>query len=768
MEKKIGIDIVIPIYNAYEDLQKCIASIFAHTDLNRHRLLLINDASTDERIASYLRSLMLPNILYIENPKNYGFSESINRGIIESKERDVILLNSDTQVTSGWVEKMIKCAYSEPSISTVTPLSNNATLCSVPLFLEENQLPEGYSLDEYAALIEMVSLCEYPRIPVANGFCMYIKRDIIDIVGLFDSKTFGRGYGEENDFCYRCEQLGYHHVMCDNTYIYHTGTASFVSEEKRQYIEAHEKILNERYLGLNRAVAIHCQENPNAKIQENIKLWTGLLNGRKNVLYLVQSDFRSDADDHHGGTQLHVKDMVSCMRNTYNVFVVARNRDYLNLTAYTQDSEYLFKFYVGPVPEYPELRSKKFAQRYGKILDAFSIDLVHIHHTKDVTLELYYESYERDIPIIATLHDYYIICPRIKMVNCYHRLCLMSPEEQCCQQCINSLFSVSSNTNYLSFWREEHRKVLTFAKKLVTPSVSSKDIILSFYPELRGKLMVVPHGVASMKRNATNSSSQLHVAFLGGVSKEKGQEASWQMIKKGPKTVQWYLFGVWGYNDLSMNNRRNYTKTGLYERDELPELMEKYQIDLVCILSIWPETYSYTLSEAIMYGVPAIVTDIGALGERMREMNCGWIVSTEHTYEEALKIIERIKDKGDEYQEKKAIVSNTHIKTLDEMRDDYLGIYAPILFLSRDRIELTLELKKHVINAHLMAMGKRWCLEGNSDEVQEQVRLLQQDLYQIKNSFAYKCTRFLVGVPIPGKKHIKKGLYMVYKNLSQK
>ena len=176
---------------------------------------------------------------------------------------------------------------------------------------------------------------------------------------------------------------------------------------------------------------------------------------------------------------------------------------------------------------------------------------------------------------------------------------------------------------------------------------------------------MIPHGVQVMKRAEKangESTHSLHIAFIGGISKEKGSLASYQLIKNGPNDVQWYLFGVWGYNELSMLEKKNYTKTGLYEREELPGLMAQYQIDLVCILPIWPETYCYTLSEAIMCGVPSIVTDIGALGERMRELNCGWLVSVEHAYEEALEIIERIHDKNEEYQEKLNTARSLQVK----------------------------------------------------------------------------------------------------------
>lgn len=763
MGKPEGIDIIIPIYNAFEDLQKCVASVFSCTDLERHRLLLVNDASPDQRILPYLKSIGNPHVLVLNNEKNLGFSGSINHGIEVSRNRDVILLNSDTIVTKNWVEKIIECAYSDVSIATVTPLSNNATLCSVPNFLEENRLPDGYTLERYAELIESSSLREYPKIPVANGFCMYVKREVFDKIGVFDAETFGRGYGEENDFCYRAEQVGYHHAMCDDTYIYHTGTTSFMSEEKRKYIEAHEKILNERYPEQNHQVAVHCRDNPNAWVQENIRLWTGLKNGRKNILYLVQSDFREDADDHYGGTQLHVKDMMEVMRGTYNVFVAARNLEYLNLTAYTEKDEYTFRFYIGKKPKYAEFRNKKFAELYGKILDAFPFELVHIQHTKDLTLELYYEAKKRNIPICTTLHDYFTVCPSIKMVNCRGNVCIGKKEEQCCQECTEKICGVRNGEDYISVWRSEQLKALRMSDAIVTPSKSAEEILLSYYPELREKFSVIPHGMEKMERETQEEDKALHVAFIGGISKEKGSETAVRLIKNGPRDVLWYLFGIWGYNGLSMMDKANYTKTGLYERDELPGLMEKYKIDVVCILPIWPETYCYTLSEAIMCGAPVIATDIGALGERMHELKCGWTVSVERAYEETLDIINRIKDKGAEYQEVRKKTRELKVKSLDEMGKEYLSLYREKLRMGESTETESTELRRFVLDGFLLAHGNKICFEANGKEIQERLEQLDAQLTAITTSFTYKSMRALGEVPIPGRKYIKKVLYAAYR-----
>ena len=278
MERK-PVDIIIPIYNAYDDLRKCIKSVKTYTDLTFDRLVLINDCSPDERIMPYLEYVKEGNILVINNEKNKGFSGNVNLGMSLTEDRDVILLNSDTVVTRNWVNKIYECAYSAEEIGTVTPMSNSATLCSTPIMCQDNNVPEGFTVQEYADLIERCSLKKYPRITVAVGFCMFIKRNVIKEVGWFDAETFERGYGEENDFCNRAEQLGYIHVMCDDTFIYHKGTVSFVNEEKQKLIDAHDKILQERYPIQMRNNHLYCMNNPDQYIRDNINMYADLKNG---------------------------------------------------------------------------------------------------------------------------------------------------------------------------------------------------------------------------------------------------------------------------------------------------------------------------------------------------------------------------------------------------------------------------------------------------------------------------------------------------------
>jgi GT2 family glycosyltransferase len=145
--------------------------------------------------------------------------------LIESSG-DVVLLNSDTVVTRNWLGKLQQAAYSRPNIGTVTPLTNNGTIASVPRFLENNEIPPGFKLEEFARIIERCSRREYISVPTCVGFCTYVRREMLDAVGVFDP-VFDKGYGEENDLSLRGAKAGFDNIIDDATFIFHRGNMSF-------------------------------------------------------------------------------------------------------------------------------------------------------------------------------------------------------------------------------------------------------------------------------------------------------------------------------------------------------------------------------------------------------------------------------------------------------------------------------------------------------------------------------------------------------------
>ncbi|HWS27166.1 MAG TPA: glycosyltransferase [Xanthomonadales bacterium] len=221
------VDIIIPVYNAATLLRRCLDALDRHTLPAQARVTVIDDASPDPQIAALLsdwqqRSPLRPQLL--RNASNLGFVGSVNRGIAASSG-DVLLLNADTEVTPDWLPRMRRALDADPSIATVTPFSNNAEICSWPDFCKAAPVPADS--DRIAQAFADSGAPSYPELPTAVGFCMLIRRATLTAIGDFDRATFGRGYGEENDFCMRAAAHGWRNVLADDCYVVHAGGGSF-------------------------------------------------------------------------------------------------------------------------------------------------------------------------------------------------------------------------------------------------------------------------------------------------------------------------------------------------------------------------------------------------------------------------------------------------------------------------------------------------------------------------------------------------------------
>lgn len=732
------VDIIVPVYNALDDLKKCVDSVCLHTDLKKNRLILINDKSPDSKVCSYLNSINNSGIIVLENDYNMGFSATINRGISQSADRDVILLNSDAIVTPHWLEKIQDCAYSREEIGTVTPMSNNATICSVPYSNKDNRWPEEMTLDEYAEELERVSMYLYSELPVAMGFCMFIKRKVISEVGMFDSETFGRGYGEENDFCNRASEVGYTHVLCDSAFVYHKGTASFKESSKQKLIEEHEAILKKRYPQLMVELDHYLQSRQNGKVHKNVELYTklNLNNSKKNILYLIQADFQDGCSNNIGGTQLHVKDLVNGLCDEYNLFVAARDGAYLNVTQYRNNEQSCkMRFYIGLNPVFPQYRNERLKTIYENLLAAFQIDLVHVQHTMGMSLEIFYVAEKMQIPVYMTLHDYYFVCPTLRLLNTKRESCVGINDIEECKKCLNSEMGIYDKIDFISKWRAEHSKVLALCDKIIIPSQSAADILLKYFPEIEHKVQIIPHGInAQMFRKIDNHRTEhnkLHVAFVGGLCETKGSKVVYDMIASNKDKFKWFIFGGVDGKGLSHLSGKSIVKTGWYKRDELQDLLDRHEIDVVCNLSIVAETFCYTLSEVIACGVPTIVTDIGALGERMRNMKCGWIVPQNATAEVVIRKLDEIQNDLKEYDQIRTRTGLYHVKTIDEMVNSYRQLYKAI---EKNK-------KSHkadyamILEGYMDAVGN---LEGASSDLERRNQFLEKELKTITSSNIYR------------------------------
>jgi GT2 family glycosyltransferase len=266
-----AVDVVLPVYGPSPDLGRCLASLRACTDLGRHRLVVVADGPLPEgpaRLLSELEAAAPGGVLVLRSPVRRGYVASANAGM-RASERDVVLLNSDTEVAEGWLESLAAAARSAPDVASATPFSGNATLCSLPFAFAENRLPAGHSVRSFARVVSERSARTRPRIPTGVGFCLYLRREALADAGLFDEEAFGVGYGEEVDLCLRLAARGWSHVLDDAAYVWHRGAGSFGGESAERARRA-ERLLARRHPGFLPRVAAFMREDPLRPARERV------------------------------------------------------------------------------------------------------------------------------------------------------------------------------------------------------------------------------------------------------------------------------------------------------------------------------------------------------------------------------------------------------------------------------------------------------------------------------------------------------------------
>lgn len=233
-KKGKSVTIIIPSFNDYKVLRKCLQSIKKTTNQQKVRLIIVDDASTNEKHIKFLRNIKQKNIKIIFKEKNEGFAKTINRGLRESTKEDAVLLNSDTEARDGWLEALQFTAYQRKDIGIVGP----------KLLYPNNTIQYGGShrntdapkwFDHYYRFKEN----NFPPANVPNyvigitGACMYIKRKVVDKIGVLD-ENFSMAF-EDMDYCIRAWREGFRSLYSPlATVIHHESVTRGKIQGKRE------------------------------------------------------------------------------------------------------------------------------------------------------------------------------------------------------------------------------------------------------------------------------------------------------------------------------------------------------------------------------------------------------------------------------------------------------------------------------------------------------------------------------------------------------
>lgn len=616
------VDIIVPVYRGLADTRLCIESVLASAFTTSYRLIVINDASPEPEVTEWLREKAAQDsrITLLENSENLGFVGTVNRGMALSDTNDVLLLNSDTEVANDWLDRIRRAAYGDTKVASVTPFSNNATICSYPRFCEGNDLPKGYDTARLDALCAQTNPGVVVDVPTGVGFCMYIRRDCLAEIGLFDTENFGKGYGEENDFCQRAASAGWRNLHLLDTFVLHTGGVSFGDSKSPRERAAMETLrrLHPRY---ERDVMAFVQSDPAQPYRLALDAARLAMAGLPIILSVIH--------DRAGGTLRHVRELASHLAHQASFLTLkpAPGRSVsLQLAGKDEGFELIFRL----VDQYADLVA---------VLRRLGVRHVHFHHLLGHDPVITDIPHQLGVAYDFTAHDYYSYCTHISLTGKDNKYVESSRPGECACCSVYEAAPVGHGT--VADWRHRNQHLLMAARYVFTPSHDTARRISAFVPGAR--MLVVPHtdlgvGPAAELPEPPPPSKRpphapLKIAVLGALSAIKGADLLEAVAMESAKRnapVEFHLLG-YGYRHLQSQPRARLTVHGAYDDQDLPGLLEWLQPDLVWFPAQWPETYSYTLSAALQAGLPVVAPNLGAFAERVAGRPWSWVLPWDST-----------------------------------------------------------------------------------------------------------------------------------------
>jgi O-antigen biosynthesis protein len=626
------VDIVIPVHNGSAYLPELFERLAAHTT-TPHRLIVVDDASSEPEVADLLARLRPAaeaclGVELIRNETNLGFVASINRGLAACRHHAVIL-NSDVRVPANWLERLMQPIFEDPRVASTTPFSNRATICSFPNFCRDNDMLLGLSVDAIDRHFRAIKPPAFPvELPTGLGFCMGMSKHFLERIGHFDEKTFGRGYGEENDWCCRAADAGGRHALVENLFVEHDHGGSFSAREKKRLLNANLKKLAARHPAYFPRVHHFIGRDPSATLRALMVARIAASEGRQPFEIIIDHELGGGANKFR---QNRVANFIEKRRPFGRV--KPNGSGLTELIVYCGDQFQSFHFEnwdtLNTILEPRRLGAAKRA-RNSKIVWLVN-NLVGFAKVPEI-LEFLVERKERFRDRVQVMtHDFLAVCPSYNLMDGKSRYCGV-PALARCRRCLpeNPFAAAEARRLPIEAWRRSWGRLLRAADRVVHFSESSREVMSKAFPDLGDNVVVKPHRLnwatrRKLKVFPTRPGETLRIGVAGSIGDAKGAV----MVVKAAKAiarqkldVEIVVLGRLGRAAKSGRLRI----LGPYTNKGLPKLIERERIHVFWVPSVWPETYSYVTTELMRLNVPIACFDLGAPAERIARYPLGRVI----------------------------------------------------------------------------------------------------------------------------------------------
>jgi GT2 family glycosyltransferase len=622
-----SIDIIVPVYNGLEYLEPLFRSIAANTS-RPYRLIVVEDASPDSRVRVLLKQLLSSfgdDTVLLENEQNAGFVRSVNRAVKETRDHFVIL-NSDTEVPPGWLDRLMKPILEMDKIASTTPFTNSGTICSFPRFVEDNPIFEGLELELVDKVFQKVRFQQNTHtIPSGVGFCMGVNKDVVAKIGMFD-EVFGKGYGEENDWCLRAQALGYSNVLVPNLFVYHKHGGSFPSTERTRLIARNLQILFERHPTYERDVQEFIKKDRSRVLRELLVMCLAGKTG--NAVLVLDNELGGGA---HQYRKTKVAAWISEGKPVFLVSYAVSDDSAAKLQFYFRSFKYVFA-----IRNHEDIVSFAGLVRFSEIWINSFVSFGNVEEWLVLIGRLRETSRAK---LVYLLHDFFAVCPSYTLIDDHQTFCGVPSDLKICEACLPANigdFKRFEKSTDLIKWRGNWGKFLQICDEIVCFGDSSVAILRKAYPHLSAEKVVLRrHDIAGRLRNIYRGGGPgtiRNVGVLGAINMAKGSHVVRDLVEYIDQQKIDCKVVLFGEIDIRIDSM-SFEETGRYELDNLEALVEQKNIDVFLLPSIWPETYSFTADEIMQMGFPLIAFDLGAPAERIKGYPLGKVIARSDLYQ---------------------------------------------------------------------------------------------------------------------------------------
>ena len=602
-----AVDVVVPVHGAAAETLACLRSVLA--SLPPGSLLhVVDDGSPDPTLRQTLREMAAgsPAMRLHVHPTPRGFPAAANAGLAAAAGRDAVLLNSDTVVPPGWLERLRVAAHRADDIGSVTPLTGDGSIVSY-----RGPGPAVRSAAVLDALARRLHPGESAELPVGVGFCLYLRRDCLDQVGPLREDLFAQGYGEESEFCARARRFGWRHVAALDVFVSHRGGASFSATfgaaraALRRRNQAILERLHPEYAGW---VAAFERDDPlfPARRRMASAQWAAARPGRAVVLV---------SHGEGGGVAELVRARAAAWRRDGVrplVLVPAPGGCAIEGAADLR--------FAMPA-ELPLLAG---------LLRAEGATQMEVHHLRGHDHAVLGLAGLLGVPVETWVHDASPFCPRVALIGRERRYC-GEPSLAGCEACVAVL-----GTNLLepigpTALVERSAADLARSRRVVVPTADTGRRLQRHFPAVRPEVVPWEDDAALPPVEASASGGPVRVVVVGAIGVEKGYDVLLACAADARARGLPLDFVVCGRteDDERLMAAGPVFVTGRYDPAGAVELIRAQGGQLAFLPSIWPETWCFALSWAWEAGLPAVAFDLGAPAERIRaagEGERGWLL----------------------------------------------------------------------------------------------------------------------------------------------